>query len=175
MNADETGSGRPINPYWIAIGVLVLVVLGMWLWMGRAVNATEERMTETARIRVTERTESLLGVTAQSLGLAVREAAIVGDRERIQSYLDRLVQEPGVEGIAYAEGDSVILATDRSRIGASLKALAPGAGAATSASVARGDDGWLVVVPITGLNARLGTLALEYNPEADAPPAGSDP
>lgn len=173
MEAEEPGSARSINPYWIAIGGLIVALLGMWLWMGRVVDSTEERMVETARARVAERTESLLGATAQALGLAVREAAIAGDRERLQAYLDQLVQEPGIQGLVYAEGDSVILATDRSLVGASLESIAPGAGAAASASVVHGDDAWRVAVPITGLNTRLGTLAMEYRPEAETPPAGS--
>ncbi|HUP20441.1 MAG TPA: hypothetical protein VM778_10865 [Gemmatimonadota bacterium] len=169
---EANGGARSTTSLWIAIGVLVLVAAGLWIWKGQAVDRTRDRMEEVSAERVAERTEALLGLAAQSLGLAVREGAIAGDLGRVQSYLDRLVEEPGVERIVYAVGDSVRLSTDRSLTGAALSEVAPAAVALQETRVARLDGGaWRVVVPITGLNERLGTVVLDYRPAETAPVA----
>ena len=169
----KNGGSRSTPALWIAIGVLVLVIAGLWIWKAMAVDRTREQMEELSADRVAERTEDLLEVAAQSLGLAVREGAVAGDLGRIQSYLDRLVEEPGIDRIVYADGDQVRLSTDRSQVGSPLGEAAPGAGTLQEIRVARLDEGaWRVVVPITGLNERLGTVVLDYRPAGPAPATG---
>lgn len=173
---------RSSRPFWIAIGVLAVIALGLFLWKTVAENRAEGRLEEErtrweaeTRERVAQRTREVLLVAGQPLGLAVRDAAMDRNYGEIQAYLDRVVREPGVQRIAFAAGDSVTVATDRSLVGRALSAIAPRSAGASETTVERRDGAFQVVVPITGFNERLGVLVLDYAPEEPATGGRSSP
>jgi len=80
-----------------------------------------------------------------------------------------LVKQEGFESVAVAKADGVIaVASDRRQVGAAFGSLYAEryltAEQITAEETAPGQ--WLLVVPVMGLNARLGTVAIEYQ----APP-----
>lgn len=188
---DATGSrGEPNGSegsrlLWGVIGLLVVLLLGMWIWKEMAVDRAEERLAEQretweqrTREAVDETTRDLLGLAATPLGLAVRDEAMEENYGRIESLLDRMVAEPGVERALYATaGDTIRVSTDQSLVGEPLSgAIAGHEIGARGATVTRIDTGpYRVVVPITGLNQRIGTLAFTYASKTGAPAEGAAP
>jgi hypothetical protein len=80
-----------------------------------------------------------------------------------------LVKLEGVEGVTVAQADgSVAVASDRRHLGAAFGSLYAERYLTeeqiTAEETAPGQ--WLLVVPVMGLNARLGTVAIDYR----APP-----
>lgn len=159
---------------WVLVGVLAVAVIGLFVWKVVAVGDVEERLEE-QRTTMEERrlealdanTRRLLSLAATPLGLAVREQAMEENFGRMEELLNRIVAEVGIEGIVYAtENDSIRVATDRSLVGRPLRAVVPEGAAAGRAEVSRTEAGvYRAVVPITGLNQRIGTVVLTYRPE----------
>lgn len=182
----EPDGGSGARGLWIAIGVLVVLVLGLFAWRAVSLNRAEDRLAEerarwaeAERRAVAERTRDMLGLTAVTLGLAVREAAIAEDYGRIATYLDRVVREPGVERVLLADADgSIRVATDRSLEGTPLGDVVPEEPGQRATVDRTAEGAFRVVVPITGLNERIGTLVLLYRApsegEGEAPQPAAD-
>ncbi|MDX1661826.1 MAG: hypothetical protein R3326_08555, partial [Gemmatimonadota bacterium] len=108
---------------------------------------------------------TLLKLSAEPLGLAVRDAAMQENYGTVGSYLDRIAGIEGVEGAVLAVGDTIRVSTDATQAGRALSEVVPG-GFETGgeARVVTEDGTYRAAVPITGLNERIGTLVLTYVP-----------
>lgn len=185
----STGStASSATAWWIAIGVLVVAVIGVWIWKGVAVDRAEDRLEaarveweEEARRTLARRTQELLALSAEPLGLAVRDAAMAENWGTVGTYLDRVARTEGVQRIVLVAGDTVRVSTDATLEGRPAGGVIPmGVSGGESSRVVETEDGsFHAAVPITGLNERLGLLVLTYvPPEAgfDGPGAeGADP
>ena len=143
-----TGPARPARsnrPFWIAIGVLALLWIATYAWKVASVNRVEDRLAEREAM-------------ARNYGL-------------MQERFERLLREPGVERVLYATaGDSIAVATHRSLIGKPLSSAVPDRYARPVGTHVVFEDGaYQAIVPITGLNERLGVVVLTYRqPRMDA-------
>lgn len=177
----STGPARPARsnrPFWIAIGVLALLWIATYAWKVASVNRVEDRLAEQeaiweegARHAVQQNTRSMLGLAAVPLGLSAREEAMARNYGLMQERFERLLREPGVERVLYATaGDSIAVATDRSLIGKPLSSAVPVRYTRpVGTNVVLEDGAYLAIVPITGLNERLGVVVLTYRqPRMDA-------
>ncbi|HUF88453.1 MAG TPA: hypothetical protein VMR66_00560 [Gemmatimonadota bacterium] len=171
----STSAPSSARPFYIAIGVLVLLLIATYAWKVVSVNRAEERMAEAertweegARHAVLENTRSMLALAAVPLGLSAREEAMSRNYGLLEERFERLVREPGVERVLYATaGDSIAVSTDRSLIGRSLDSAVPAQYARPIATNVIVEDGaFHAIVPITGLNERLGVVVLTYRPPA---------
>ncbi|MGH7567156.1 MAG: hypothetical protein ACREK2_10035 [Gemmatimonadota bacterium] len=178
MTADTapptTATPRSSRPYWIAIGVLALLLMATYLWKVAAVSRTQDRLTEDARHAVEENTRAMLGLAAVPLGLSAREDAMSRNYGLMEERFERLVREPGVERVLYATAsDSIAVSTDRSLVGKPLSsAIREEHMLPSGTSVVFVDSLYQAIVPITGLNERLGVLVLTYRgqeAEGEAP------
>jgi hypothetical protein len=176
-----TGSARPARsnrPFWIAIGVLALLWIATYAWKVASVNRVEDRLAEReamweegARHAVQQNTRSMLGLAAVPLGLSAREEAMGRNYGLMQERFERLLREPGVERVLFATaGDSIAVATDRSLIGKPLSSAVPERYTRPVGTQVVFEDGaYQAIVPITGLNERLGVVVLTYRqPRMDA-------
>lgn len=179
MEPEERSNGSSASgatAWWIAVGVLVVAVIGVWIWKGVAVDRAEDRletaraeMRERAREALARRTETLLVLSAEPLGLAVRDAAMERNWGTVGAYLDRVARIEGVQRVAFVAGDTVRVATDSSLEGRPAAGIVPAdLGGAEEVRVVRDDGTFHAAVPITGLNERIGVLVLTYVPR-DAP------
>jgi len=185
MSAEATtGPPSSARPLYIAIGVLVLLLIATYVWKVVSVNRAEERMAdaertweEGARHAVHENTRSMLGLAAVPLGLSAREEAMSRNFGLLEERFERLVREPGVERVLYATaGDSIAVSTDRSLIGRPLESAVPARYARPIATNVISEDGaFHAIVPITGLNERLGVVVLTYRPPAVGVEGGPAP
>jgi hypothetical protein len=172
-----TDPARSVRPFWIAIGVLVLLLIATYAWKVASVNRAEKNLAEAehnweegARHAILENTRSMLGLAAVPLGLASREDAMSRNYGLMQERFERLVREPGVERVLYATaGDSIVVSTDRSLVGRPVADAIPAQYARPIATnVVISEGAFQAVVPITGLNEKLGVVVLTYRPPGPA-------
>lgn len=179
--ASTTRSNRP---FWIAIGVLVLLLIGMYAWKVASVNRIEDRLAEQqqaweqgARHAVQQNTRAMLGLAAVPLGLSAREEAMSRNYGLMQERFERLLREPGVERVLFASAnDSIAVSTDRSLIGKPLSSAIPAQySRPVGTNVVVEDGAYQAVVPITGLNERLGVVVLTFRQATVEPGHGAAP
>jgi hypothetical protein len=169
---------RSNRPFWIAIGVLSLLLIATYVWKVASVNRLEDQLAERERIweegarhAVQQNARSMLGLAAVPLGLSAREEAMSRNYGLMQERFERMLREPGVERVLYATAvDSIAVSTDRSLIGKPLSSAIPERySRPVGTNVVLEDGAYQAIVPITGLNERLGVVVLTYRqPRIDA-------
>lgn len=156
--------------------VLVAVAVGMYAWEVSAVGAVEERMNQArsellqqARQLDAQRSQEALGRFSTPLAWAVRREVMAANLDQVDQYVTDLVQLPGFKSAVLAQPDGkIVVASDRSKLAAPFSSLYPEQylqAAEIRIEPAAGDQ-LRAVIPIMGLNQRLGTLVLDYAPPA---------
>jgi hypothetical protein len=182
--AGPAPAARSNRPFWIAIGVLVLLLIGLYAWKVASVNRIEDQLAEQqqaweqgARHAVQQNTRAMLGLAAVPLGLSAREEAMSRNYGLMQERFERLLREPGVERVLYATAnDSIAVSTDRSLIGRPLSSAIPAQySRPVGTNVVLADGAYEAVVPITGLNERLGVVVLTFRQPTMQPGHGAAP
>lgn len=176
-SSSGASSSNSATAWWVAIGVLAVIAIGLYAWKVVAVNQADDRLEEAraewraeSQEALEERTRTLLRLSAEPLGLAVRDAAMEENYGTVGSYLDRVARTEGVRGVVLSVGDTVRVATDETHIGRALADVMPGGlagGSEVQIDVAE-DGTYRVGVPITGLNERIGTLVMTWVAPATA-------
>lgn len=170
-SSSRASSSSGATAWWVAIGVLAVIAIALYAWKVIAVNQAEDRLEEAraewraeSQEALEERTRTLLRLSAEPLGLAVRDAAMEQNYGTVGNYLDRVARTEGVRGVVLAVGDTVRVATDETHTGRALADVMPGGLAAGSEVQIEAAEGgtYRVGVPITGLNERIGTLVLTW-------------
>lgn len=154
-----TAPRRSNRPLWILIGILALLSIAMYVWKVASVNRAEDR-----------NTRAMLGLAAVPLGLSAREEAMSRNYGLMEERFERLLREPGVERVLYATADdSIAVSTDRSLLGKPLSSAVPEKYTRSSGTEVISENGtYQAIVPITGLNERLGVVVLTYRREEAA-------
>jgi hypothetical protein len=154
--------------------VIVILALGAGgLAVMRAVDvarverrSAEERagLVRTATEALTARTSSLLRLSALPLGWAVRSALLKDDLNSVDTYLQKIVQEPHVTGAAFVGPDGKVrLASNRKLEGHAAAEAFPGVAVdQQSPTTIAAERDVRVIVPVMGYDRRLGTLILSY-------------
>lgn len=177
-------------PLWVGLALLVL-----WLatlgWHAIALARAEARLEkdreavtaqaaaegDALRARMQARMAEDAAEAQRQFGIAlawaVRGAMIRNNLDQVDQFFAELVKLPHTERVLLAGTDGrVLVATDRRHKGADAATLV-GADALRLAQVTvrtDRDGSTLLVIPIMGLNARLGTVLVNNRP--NAPPAG---
>jgi hypothetical protein len=165
-------STRPEMLVLLAVAVWAATVLTMYLWQvvrlrrarGRARKSEEllcERWQRQTDLAVSETIE----LAAIATEWAVRAELVRDDFEDIQEYMQRLAKRPHIRRAFVARRDGAIIgAGDRRQRGKPIASLVPELPAESSSvqQVPVGERGMLIVVPVMGLESRLGTLVLEH-------------
>ena len=100
-----------------------------------------------------------------ALAWAVRGEMIRGNLDQVDQFFTEIVKLPGTERVLLADASGTVrVATDRRHLGAALTTLVPvEATLADTVEVrvqAAGPK--LLVIPVMGLNSRLGTVVVSY-------------
>lgn len=169
-------------PVWVGIVLLILLV-AVFAWQRIAVNGAEARLADeraamTARFDADraalfgqvrqlagERADVMQRRYGMALAWAVRGEMIRNNLDQIDQFIAEMVRQPDTRLVLLAAPDGkVVLASDRQHLGAAAADLVaadalvqPDVGIRTEVGGER-----LLVVPVMGLNARLGTLLLRY-------------
>ena len=163
MNEERDKRSGVDKLFWVVTGVLTLLLIGALIWRGVSIHRAEDR----AQTALEVRTQEMLRLAAIPLAWAVREQALDRNYGRVTEYFDELVREPKVAGILLAAAnDSILVATDRALLGQRLGTALTGVRADASAiHVERAENGYHVVVPISGFATREATVVLTYEAE----------
>lgn len=157
----------------IIVSVICLAIIG-WLYVskGIAVRQAQEAVAvqraewvKQAEARQADQVKQSLSQFGVPLAWAIRREMMGGNLDQVDQYVTDLVKLEGVEGVAVAQADGTIaVASDRRHLGATFGSLYAEryltAEQITAEETAPGQ--WLLVVPVMGLNARLGTVAIDY-------------
>lgn len=165
-------------PLWVSLVLAVLVII-VFIWKGVAVSAVERGM-ETER-QALEASRAAVQVEAQAtiarhsdnthalfgtaLAWAIRGDMIRNNLDQIDQYFNELVRNERIDLVLLADpAGKVLVSSDRAFLDAPLPGHIPaGALQEPRVNVSAAEDGQKrLVVPIQGLNSRLGTVVLTY-------------
>ncbi|MFN3595101.1 MAG: hypothetical protein ACK4TK_10540 [Thiobacillaceae bacterium] len=170
-------------PLWASLLLAALLIV-VFAWQRVAVNRAEARLAaerqemtqrfEAERTALTARLkefalgqeQSALTRFGTALAWAVRGELIRNNLDQVDQYFAELVRMPRVHRVVLAGQDGkVLVATDRKFLGQPVTELHP-AGVLTTlqVDVQATAQGSRLVIPVMGLNARLGTVVVEYGP-----------
>lgn len=155
---------------------MVIVLLGIGLttaviWyevqlsqVRRAADSRAERVRLEAEKELAANAGSLLRLSALPLAWAIRDAMLRQQMSDVDDYVTRMVQQPHVRLVLFADPDGTIrIASDRKLQGSAATDVVPDAPIDTSEPAvtdSRGES--TVTVPIMGYDRRLGTLVYRY-------------
>lgn len=161
--------------YLYVIGVLIILLVGMYFWRTFAVRGIEKKMEvqkvqiiEKSRQVITDKTKYFLRLTATPFIWAIRKEILRENYEQINEYLIQFVKEPHIKQVLIARSDGTIaVATDKKLEGAALSSLYPQEFIGTD-EIALSDDksgNIIVAAPVMGFNKKLGIFLMVYEPE----------
>ena len=167
----------------IVVAAIAVAIIA-WLAVSKGVKVKQvEEAAATERATLLQRAAARHAATVrQSLTLlsvplawAIRREMMSENLDQVDQYVTDLVKQKGFERVVVAKIDgTVAVASDRKQLGIAFSSLYPEryltAEQISAEETAPGK--WLVVVPVMGLSARLGTVAIEYqaSPSALAQP-----
>ena len=191
IDPNEQASGAP--GFWhryrlpIVVAVIGIAIIG-WLYVskGIAVRQAQDAVTQAQESVAAQRAEwdkqaearqaamvkQSLSQFGVPLAWAIRREMMGGNLDQVDQYVTDLVKLDGFDGVTVAKADgSIVVASDRRHLGAAFGSLYAEryltAEQITAEETAPGQ--WLLVVPVMGLNARLGTVAIDYRAPPSAP------
>lgn len=174
-------------PLWVSLALLVLWALSFG-WQSLAQQRLQaklesDRVAMTAqfeqdrqalvaqlRTRAGEASAASLHEFGMALAWAVRGEMIRNNLDQVDQFFTELVKLPGIERVLLAGADGTVrVATDRRHLGVEASTLVPPEALALPQVTVRSEaDGTLLLmVPVMGLNDRLGTVFMIRRP-ADA-------
>jgi hypothetical protein len=165
--------------FWARYRLLIIagvVVLGVIVWLYLSKSMALKRVEEGAAAqrtallkqvdaRQTDMVKQSLILFSMPLAWAIRREMMADNLDQVDQYVTELVKQKGIELVAVAKADGVIaVASDRKQLGTALGTLYDKRYlSAEQVSVEETAPGqWLMVVPVMGMNARLGTVVVEY-------------
>ena len=158
--------------YRITIYLLIVIALALLVWKiiaESSMQSEHKSAMKELRAQTTEqletRTLDLLRATGTAAGFAVREALMEEDVTRLRSYADELVRNTSVETVIVTmEDGTVIASSDRNREGSmvdqTFRSLVKSLDTPIYERVE--DARFRAVVPLTGLNQRIGLLIIMF-------------
>lgn len=173
-------------PLWVSL-LLILLLGGVLLWARMSIGAAEAQLAH-ERQELSRRFEAdkaallarLMDFTARqdeaaqrrfgtALAWAVRAELIRNNLDQVDQFFNALVRMQGIERVVLAAQDGkILLSSDKRWQGGDFSALYPAALLVTAeVSVLPGGEGKKrVVAPVMGLSSRLGTVVMDYAPQA---------
>jgi hypothetical protein len=161
---EAKNSGGSGKIYLYLIGILVVFVVALFLWKGKAVRNVEEK----SQHIIANKTEELLRLTAIPFAWTIRKEMLKEDYDQINEYLNSFIKEPRIKRVLVVKADGTIgAATDKKLEGTQISSLYPAELLSPDdIRISRDNEGnILLVCPVMGLNARLGTALITYEPE----------
>ncbi|MFP5506747.1 MAG: hypothetical protein ACLGH6_11140 [Gammaproteobacteria bacterium] len=171
-------------PLWVGLALLILWAISFG-WQSLAQKRLEakldtERAAMTAqadtdrqallgqlRTRAAEASEASLSEFGTALAWAVRGEMIRNNLDQVDQFFTEIVKLPGTERALLADADGkVVVSTDRRHLGVEASTVVPPEALLLPQVTVRSEaDGTLLlVVPVMGLNDRLGTVFVTRRP-----------
>lgn len=168
-------------PLWISLLLVVLLIV-MFVWKQAAVGQAEQRMQEQAQQLETEKaairaeaadmlaknSEAAHQLLGTSLAWAIRGELIRNNLDQIDQYFNELVKNERIKlAVLSNQEGKILVASDKKYQDTEFGQAFPATLLETTEVTIQDTDGSvkLLVMPIMGLNNRLGTAVLSYTPE----------
>ena len=150
--------------YLYSMGILVVLIAALFLWKVFAVRSVEKK----SQHLITSRTEELLRLTAIPFAWTMRKEMQKEDYDQINEYLNSFVKEPHIKMVLVVKTDGTIAAATNKKLEGKqfssfypVELLTP-----DDIGIFRDKDATILLLcPVMGLNARLGTTVIIYEPE----------
>ena len=116
---------------------------------------------------ILNRTLGLLRLSVIPFLWAMRSELMKGDLNQIDQYFNQYVKEPGIAYVAFIENNGNIrIATNKKTEGRPFSEIFPEtlAGIESISIIEKANDEKLILAPVTGLNEKLGSIAVVYHP-----------
>ncbi len=181
------GFFRGLAANWKLKGILILVLLlaAMYGWRNLSVRRIEKetkqqaaQITEATGERLLEKNRALLRMTSIPLSWVVRMEMPKGNYDNIDQYFKQIIKEDNFKVILLAGVDGkIIVSTDRRMEGANFSEYYPADLLEQYETTVRelNEQDLIVVTPVIGLTAKLGTLVMVYPMREAEAPAKSSP
>jgi hypothetical protein len=174
--------GKIRLPLWVAL-VVVVILLAVLGWQRMAMNRAAaglaaERQTLSSQFQADRSalvTELKAKVAANAdetkrqfgiaLAWAVRGEMIRNNLDQIDQFFNEIIKLPNTERVLLADSTGkVSVSTDRRYLGVELSTLVPVEATLPDAVTVRAgpNETKLLVIPVMGLNSRLGTVVVSY-------------
>lgn len=164
----------------LAIVVAIFIVITGWLYISSSLKmrnveenaaAQQAALVKQSEALQSETVKHSLTMFGMPLAWAVRREMMSSNLDQVDQYVTDLVKQKGFVQVVVAKDDGkVAVASDRKNLGAAFSTLYS-AEYLTADKITveeKGSGKWLLIVPVMGLNTRLGTLAIDYQvPPAD--------
>ncbi|MGZ5243184.1 MAG: hypothetical protein ACXWDO_04785 [Bacteroidia bacterium] len=153
----------------LAVGLLILMLIiysSMKKKADEAKRVSDEAIAK-SDTTVSERTNTLLRLTTIPFLWAIRSELQRENYQEIEQYLHQFVREKGVTHVALIGTDNVIrLSSDKKHEGRPYEEIFKEDIKGLDAMVIHEKDNGqkLILAPVTGINDRLGTVAIAYDP-----------
>jgi len=160
------------------IAVAIVAVIGLaiigWLYVSKGIAVRQAQEADAARraewvrqvdAHHADTVKQSLNLFGVPLAWAIRREMMAGNLDQVDQYVSDLVKLKGVERVTVAKADgSIVVASDRGDLGAAFGSLYAERHLTAEQIVAEetAPGQWLLVVPVMGLTARLGTVAIGY-------------
>jgi hypothetical protein len=154
-----------------AIIVLILLVLGMYIWKNSEVRNLEQKidirqaeMTEERHHALDVQAQNMLRLAAIPLAWAVRTEVMRGDLSRVDDYFRDFVREPGVQSVLLIDKDNKIALASNRKLETlpANKVVSQAILDAQDTVIERPDSILRLGVPIMSFNEKLGILVVDY-------------
>ena len=150
--------------YLYSMGILVVLIAALFLWKVFAVRSVEKK----SQHLITSRTEELLRLTAIPFAWTMRKEMQKEDYDQINEYLNSFIKEPHIKMVLVVKTDGTIAAATNKKLeGTKFSSLYPvELLSPDDIGIFRDKDATILLLcPVMGLNARLGTTVIIYEPE----------
>jgi hypothetical protein len=153
----------------LAAGLLILMLIIYSSMKKKADDAARqgEDAKKAAEDTIRTRTEALLRLTTIPFLWAVRGELLRENYQEIEQYIHQFVREKGVTHVALVGTDNIIrLASDKKNEGRAYSDMYKEdiGGLDTMVIHDKGNEQKLILAPVTGINDRLGTVVIAYDP-----------
>lgn len=162
---------------------LLTVAAYMYGWKVAAVNTVEKKLVQVEAQQAEARTQQIKQIqqmgdarAEEALRLfsipfawAIRRELMAGNLNQVDQYFGELVQIKGFKSAVLARPDGkVIVASDRKKLVETFSGLYPGVNLDSNEIMLDGAGNGIfrAIIPIFGLNKRLGMVVVEYLPSA---------
>ena len=162
----------------MVISFLIIVIIGLFAWsqiernnFDKKLEANKVEIITNARQIINESRKNLLLDVSRSLSWAVRSEITRNNYDQANQYLNEFVRARQYNLAVFADNDgNIVMSTDKrmeqTPIADYYEANITGVQDVSVQTLA--DNKWLAVAPVMGLNTRMGTLLIIYDPDAIA-------
>lgn len=156
-------------PVFTTIAISVIIMVGGYFYMNFHADRQYKRVEKEAYTRVEQNNHDMLRLFTRPMVWSIRSEMLRGNKEQVDMLISDIVREDNFRNIfvVNAEGEILSSTNKRQEGQQATEFIEPEMLAMDATTIVTGDDNVLTLYsPILGFDRRIGTLVIEYIPEA---------